>query len=426
MRFIRTYFLPILIAFAMLLFFTHDFGLIDIEHTAVIVALGVDKGDNGQYEISTQIAIPQASASENSNSESIISAKGKTIGEAIDKIAVNTGWYPLFSFCNLIILGQNALGGNVMDIINFFIRTDRIPDSATLCVSEVPAKELLLSNTPLDSVSSFAIQKILEQDYAKLDRIANVNVKNFVDGYYSKSSKGYLPLIKKVPSGDGDEAQAKGGSNEKSGGSGGSSSGGSGGSGGSSSGGSGGSGGNSGSSDSEVYDASTTIFFSKGIAAGTLSAEETLLFNLKNRNSIDTFVKLENMEINGQTTDLLVEIDETHKKYGFKFENDKPVYEVKLEAQCRIESANADFPVSELFPSANAPESVLRATEKKLTEIFENLYRKLQIADCDLFEIKNSLYKFHYPRYELLKDDILSSTKLKIEIICSPKNTTRV
>ena len=43
MRFLRTYFLPILIAFAMLLFFTHDFGLIDIEHTAIIVALGVDK-----------------------------------------------------------------------------------------------------------------------------------------------------------------------------------------------------------------------------------------------------------------------------------------------------------------------------------------------------------------------------------------------
>lgn len=420
MRFIRTYFLPILIAFAMLLFFTHDFGLIDIEHTAIIVAFGVDKDDNGQYEISTQIAIPQASASENSNSESIISAKGKTIGEAIDKIAVNTGWYPLFSFCNLIVLGQNAIGGNVMDIMNYFIRTDRIPDSATLCVSEVPAKELLLSNTPLDSVSSFAIQKILEQDYAKLDRIANVNVKNFVDGYYSKSSKGYLPLIKKVPSGDGDGAQAKGGSNEKSSGSSGSSSGGS------SSGGSGGSGGGSGSSDSEVYDASTTVFFSKGIAAGTLSAEETLLFNLRNRKSIDTFVKLENMEIDGQKTDLLVEIDETHKKYGFKFENDKPVYEVKLEAQCRIVSANADFPVSELFPSAKAPESVLRATEKKLTETFENLYRKLQIADCDLFEIKNSLYKFHYPGYELLKDDILNSTKLKIEIICSPKTTTRV
>lgn len=411
MRFIRTYFLPILTAFAMLLFFTHDFGLIDIEHTAIIVAFGVDKDANGQYEISTQIAVPQASASENTGSESIISAKGKTIGEAIDKIAVNTGWYPLFSFCNLIVLGQNAINGNIMDIINYFIRTDRIPDSATLCVSEVPAKELLLSNTPLDSVTSFAIQKILEQDYAKLDRIANVNVKNFVDGYYSKSSKGHLPLIKKVPSGDGDETQGKGGSDEKSGGS---------------SGASGDSGDDSKSSDSEIYDASNTVFFSKGMLAGTLSAEETLLFNLKKRNSIDTFVRLENIEIDGQTTDLLVEIDETYKKYGFKFENDVPVYEVKLEVQCRIVSANADFSVSELFPSAKAPENVLRATEKKLTESFEKLYRKLQIADCDLFEIKNALYKFHYPKYELLKDDILKSTVLKTSIVCKPKTTTRV
>lgn len=412
MRFIRTYFLPILIAFAMLLFFTHDFGLIDIEHTAIIVAFGVDKDDNGQYEISTQIAIPQASASENSNSESIISAKGKTIGEAIDKIAVNTGWYPLFSFCNLIVLGQNATDGNVMDILNYFIRTDRIPDSATLCVSEVPAKELLLSNTPLDSITSFAIQKILEQDYAKLDRIANVNIKNFVDGYYSESSKGYLPLIKKIPSGDGEEASGKGGSNEKSGGGSGSSS--------------GGSGGGSDSSESEVYDASTTVLFSHGVIAGTLSAEETLLFNLKNRNSIDTFIRLEDIEIDGQITDLLVEIDEMHKKYGFKFENDIPIYEVKMDVQCRIVSANADFPVSELFPSAKAPENVLEATEKKLIGTFENLYRKLQIADCDLFEIKNALYKFHYPKYKLLKDDILNATKLKVEIVCRPKTTTRV
>ncbi len=412
MRFIRTYFLPILIAFAMLLFFTHDFGLIDIEHTAIIVAFGVDKDDNGQYEISTQIAIPQASASENSNSESIISAKGKTIGEAIDKIAVNTGWYPLFSFCNLIVLGQNATDGNVMDILNYFIRTDRIPDSATLCVSEVPAKELLLSNTPLDSITSFAIQKILEQDYAKLDRIANVNIKNFVDGYYSESSKGYLPLIKIIPSGDGEEASGKGGSNEKSGGGSGSSS--------------GGSGGGSDSSESEVYDASTSVLFSHGVIAGTLSAEETLLFNLKNRNSIDTFIRLENIEIDGQITDLLVEIDEMHKNYGFKFENDIPIYEVKMDVQCRIVSANADFPVSELFPSAKAPENVLEATEKKLVGTFENLYRKLQIADCDLFEIKNALYKFHYPKYKLLKDDILNATKLKVEIVCRPKTTTRV
>ena len=149
MRFLRTYFLPIPIAFAMLLFFTHDFGLIDIEHTAIIVALGVDKNkENTEYEISAQIAIPQASTDNASESESVISAKGQTIGEALDKIAVNTGWYPLFSFCNMVILGENALKGNVMDSVNYFIRTDRLPDSAAICACEGSAKDLLLTDTP--------------------------------------------------------------------------------------------------------------------------------------------------------------------------------------------------------------------------------------------------------------------------------------
>ena len=298
MRFLRTYFLPILIAFAMLLFFTHDFGLIDIEHTAIIVALGVDKNkENTEYEISAQIAIPQASADNASESESVISAKGQTIGEALDKIAVNTGWYPLFSFCNMVILGENALKGNVMDSVNYFIRTDRLPDSATICACEGSAKDLLLTDTPLDSVSSFALQKILEQDYAKLDRIANVNIKNFADGYFSKSQRGFLPYVKTIPSGDAENA-SKGGNN---------------GSGSQKEGGNTGKGENA-ESKSNIYDASSAIIFSKGKAVGMLAPEETLLFNLKDKNSIDTFFKIDETEIHGQKTPVLVELDETKKE----------------------------------------------------------------------------------------------------------------
>ena len=413
MRFLRTYFLPILIAFAMLLFFTHDFGLIDIEHTAIIVALGVDRNEeNTEYEISAQIAIPQASTDNTSNSESIISAKGKTIGETIDKIAVNTGWYPLFAFCNIVILGENALNGNVMDTVNFFIRTDRLPDSAAICACEGSAKDLLLTDTPLDSVSSFALQKILEQDYAKLDRIANINIKNFADGYFSKSQRGFLPYVKTIPSGDAKNASNDGNSGGSSGGS--------------DDGGSGKGGGKSAENKSNIYDASSAVIFSKGKAVGMLTPEETLLFNLRDKNSIDTFIKLDEIEINGQKTPALVEIDETKKKYGFKFENDNPVYEIELEFQCRVVSANADIPISELFPAAKAPDEVLRATEKKITETLEKIYRKIQIADCDLFGIKNTLYRFYYPRYDKLKDDILRSTALKTNVVCKAKSTTRV
>ena len=409
MKFLRTYFLPIMIAFAMLLFFTHDFGLIDIEHTAIIVAMGVDKTDE-EYEVSTQIAIPQATTQNVSNNDSLISAKGKTIAEALDKIAVNTGWYPLFAFCNLIILGENTLNGNIMDTVNFFIRTDRVPDSTTVCACEGTAKELLSTNTPLDSVSSFAMQKILQQDYARMDRIANVNLKQFVEKSLSKSETTYFPYVSTVKSGEKSESGSSGGSGGSSGGSGGS----------------GGQGGNGqGGNESSVYDATNTVVFSKGRKVFFLSSEETLMLNLKSKNSIDTFIELDEVNYEGKITPVLMEIENSKKEYYFEFDGERPVYNVKMTLYCRIVSANANAPVSELYPSAKVPDDVLEATKKKIKDTLTSLYKKSQLVGCDLFGIKDELYKYHYKKYDGLKDDILSATALNLEITCRSKTTTR-
>ena len=409
MKFLRTYFLPIMIAFAMLLFFTHDFGLIDIEHTAIIVAMGVDKTDE-EYEVSTKIAIPQATTQNVSNNDSLISAKGKTIAEALDKIAVNTGWYPLFAFCNLIILGENTLNGNIMDTVNFFIRTDRVPDSATVCACEGTAKELLSTNTPLDSVSSFAMQKILQQDYARMDRIANVNVKQFVEKSLSKSETAFFPYVSTVKSGEKSESGSSGGSGGSSGGSGGS----------------GGQGENGqGGNESSVYDATNTVVFSKGRKVFFLSSEETLMLTLKSKNSIDTFIKLDEVNYEGKITPVLIEIEDSKKDFYFEFDGKRPVYNVKMILYCRIVSVNASAPVSELYPSAKVPDDVLEATEKKIKDTLTSLYKKSQLVGCDLFGIKDELYKYHYKKYDGLKDDILSATALNLEITCHSKTTTR-
>lgn len=416
MKFLRTYFLPIMIAFAMLLFFTHDFGLIDIEHTAIIVAMGVDKTDK-EYEVSTKIAIPQATTQNVSNNDSLISAKGKTIAEALDKIAVNTGWYPLFAFCNLIILGENTLNGNIMDTVNYFIRTDRVPDSATVCACEGTAKELLLTNTPLDSVSSFAMQKILQQDYAKMNRIANVNVKQFVEKSLSKSETAYFPYVSTVKSGEKSESGSSGGSGGSSGGSGGSSGG---------SGGSGGQGENGqGGNESSVYDATNTVVFSKGRKVFFLSPEETLMLNLKSKNSIDTFIKLDEVNYEGKITPVLIEIEDSKKDFYFEFDDKRPVYNIKMILYCRIVSANASAPVSELYPSAKVSDDILEATEKKMKDTLTSLYKKSQLVGCDIFGIKDELYKYHYKKYDGLKDDVLSATALNLEITCRSKTTTR-
>ena len=59
MKFLRTYFLPIMIAFATIGKRNEERGGRDIEHTAIIVATGVEKTEE-ENEVYTKIAIQQS------------------------------------------------------------------------------------------------------------------------------------------------------------------------------------------------------------------------------------------------------------------------------------------------------------------------------------------------------------------------------
>ena len=129
-KFLRSKFLPIAIAFTLILFLTNNFGLIDIEKTAIVIALGIDKRERG-YEVTAQIAVPQSTDSA-PNADAMVKGKGVTIADALDDIGVTTGWYPLLSFCNLIVISDELLKQDVMIFIDYFNRTDKIPDSSLL------------------------------------------------------------------------------------------------------------------------------------------------------------------------------------------------------------------------------------------------------------------------------------------------------
>ena len=406
MKFLRSKFLLIVSAFVFLLFMTNDFGLVNIERTAIIMAIGIDyEKEAKEYEVTCQIAIPEPSSNASSeNKDSLISEKGKTIAEAIDKIGITTGWYPMLSFCNLVMIGESILELNVMETINYFIRTDKIQDSAHVAACEGKAKDVLSSSTPLDSISSFTIQKILGKDIAKLDRIADTSIKNFSEMYYSKSKSGYMPLIKKVKI----EKSPEG-----------------------SSGGNQGSGGSSGSSEKEgkeqyIFDASTTIIFNEGYKVETLTPEETLFYNIEHKNSLDTFLSLDEVEINGKKTAVMLGINEYSKKYKLKIENGLPVYTVDIIFFCKYEDADVHADISELNPTATIPNEILKSAEDKITNILKTLFEKLISSNCDLFQVEDLLYRFHYSHYERLSGQTLSKLQLKTSVSCHSEKSTRL
>ena len=181
------------------LYFSSDFALIDIEDTAIIVAMGVDKTDEG-YEISAQIGLPQATQQTSDNNDTIISAKGKTIMDAVEILGTQTGWHPKLAFCNLIILGKDFEGQDITPLIDNMLASEKIQNSALLAFTKSTAKEVLTAVTPLDAISSFAIQKILLKNDRTLSTVADTNIKNFSILNHGRGNWGYMPVITMVKS----------------------------------------------------------------------------------------------------------------------------------------------------------------------------------------------------------------------------------
>lgn len=406
MRFLRTKFLPILVALTLILFLTNDFGLIDIEKTAIIIAVGIDKSQNSEeYEVTAQIAVPQATNTTKNNEEALVTGKGKTIADAVDDIAVRTGWYPMLSFCNLVVLGDGVLSGNVMTFLDVFVRTDKIPDSSLLVACEGEAKEILEATTPLDSISSFAIEKILIKDIAKLNRISFINVKDFTKGFFSKSKSSFMPYIKRVTSKNTQIDEGDSASNAENGGSSGSSQ-------------------KSGEKQKVLFDCTETLIFKDGVNVGKLNSYETLTFNLRKYTSIDTFYDMEKVEINGTLSAATIGLNETKKSFSLKFDG-TPVFKIDLHFNCQLEDVNQSEPVENLFTTQIIPEKTLRDIENKIVEYYEIAFKKMQDSNCDLYGLADELYKFHYSHYDEYKDDILHRTKLDVSVKCKTERNTK-
>ena len=82
----------ILIVVALIfLFFSGDFGLIDVQKTALVMAVGIDREEN-TFIVTSQIAIPQSSKQGQASETVQLVSRGKTVADAFEEINAKTGW----------------------------------------------------------------------------------------------------------------------------------------------------------------------------------------------------------------------------------------------------------------------------------------------------------------------------------------------
>ena len=340
------------------LFFTNDFGRINLEKNAIIVAVGIDY-DGDMYRISCQVAASEAPAQGNApaQKQTVITGVGRTPAAAFDNMSQRTGWHPNLTFCYMLIMGQQTLDYSFMSSIDYFFRSEELNDAALICACEGTAEDLLKAQTPLDNVSAFALLKIIYQEDNKSDKILSINLKTMLYQYFSKSNGNYMTYLtyKREDTGSLDPQQG-----------------------------------------SVIYDTSQAVLFEDDFYKLTIGQEEISAFQFLIKDVQQGGIEVFNVEEEGHVIDrieLVVESDRANARYYFN--NGIPCVSYTLTPTLLISHREStDINVEELTTTAKVSDELCEAVEEKLTEMIEHFLQVIKTAGTDIIKAEENFYKY--------------------------------
>lgn len=415
------------------LFFTNDFGILDIHKTSIIVAVGIDAKDEG-VQVTAQLAVPKPSQSGDNVNYTEVQGSGETIADALNEINAKTGFYPQLQFCKLILLGDSLKEKNIFRIMGCFYRKNYSELTALVAMCDGKASKMLAMPTVTSDMTTTVIQRALSDELEKCANVSGVNLKDIAVAHFSRSSACYMPLIEANVQGTSEEGDNIGGDTPKSNSSGsggegsGSSSGGSEGGGGSSSGGEGGgssggssSGGSSSSSGGEQkpveFTAKRTAIFNNGIFAGILDEQQSFALNiLKNQISLAT------LPCNTGEYHYALGIGQADGGIGVKVVDGIPEVTLHFSAYAQITGIRKPVEPKETVNDDKLSPEVIKAANKTLEERLVSLMEVCRQTDCDFLGIKEQIYKKNYCCFEDLQFDALQKMRVNYKIDIKSRN----
>lgn len=398
----------ILIAF---LFFSNDFGLLDVQKTALILAVGIDKEED-DFIITSQIALPQDSKQGKSTQSVQIVSRGKTVADAFEEINAKTGWYPKLVFCHLIILGEDAAKEDVFSALDYFLRDEYFSDNCQLATCDGTAKALLNVSALVDPSSSAAISKVLSAHAERVGTVLPSTIHAFSIGYYGDAKSGLLPVVTTQPQQEptkknkNDAPSEQGGSQNGQNGQSGQS--------GSQSGGSEKNGQNTGQEqqDKPVFSARETALFLRGRRVATLTAEETFAYS-----AVKKSLKLAPFTVQTTENACTLTVKQNESKSTLKVSDDgKASLKIKLTLTTGVLDYSAPLSLDQISDAGDIPTGAFAAAEKKLAAEIASVFEKARVHGCDIFGVRDILIK-HKPRsLRRYESTILQNTHPEIQV----------
>ena len=360
-------------------FFSNDFGLVDIQKTAVILAAGIDKSGEG-YELTAQISVPKGGETAGGTASVELSGKGETVADCLMMMYADSGWIPKFDFCSLVLLGEEAAKEGAMPALNYFLHNEYMSDNCAVAVAEGSAGEMLKQTSAIDDTPSLAIHKLFSGAAEKTGAAVKNTLREFAVGTLGVSKSSFMPFIRTLPRESGTGSSE--GTNGKSGAEGAGSSGG----------------------------AAQSGAGSEKDAPVLFRAEETALFNLV-RGKVKAGILTVKGE-DGEPVSLSIKRGGGSAKLG-----DESEPRAKLSVRLKVlvsDRTEKDFMAGTETNVATDEDE--RRAEELIASYISSLWETCKVSGCDLFFFARELYRKDPKAFEMNFELIPSGMGADIEV----------
>ena len=388
-------------------FFSNDFGLVDIQKTAVILAAGIDQTQEG-YELTAQISVPKGGESAGGTASVELTGRGETVADCLMQMYANSGWVPKFDFCSLVLLGEETARAGAMPALNYFLHNEYMSDDCAVAACEGRAGELLQKKSAIDDTPSLAIAKLFSGATEKSGATVKNTLREFAVSTLGKAESSFMPYIRAFPDGEGESA---GGSAEGSSGNAGSGGGSEESSSGSGAGGSGNAGSGADQGEAPVlFRAEETALFFRGRMTGLLSAEETFAYNLLMGHVSAGILTVEGED--GLPVSLSIK-----RGTGKAALSDGESLRAELSVSLKVLVSDR---AEEDFLAGTETNVATRTDEARAEELLRgyvsSLWETCGESGCDLFLLARELYRRDPGRYEAEKERFPSGIGADISV----------
>ncbi len=167
----------------------------EINRYAIVSAIGIDSSDEeeSEFEISLLTFIPIAEQTF-TETYKVVSAKGKSVSEAMDYAGLHIGREVGLSHVKLIVLNEELVGEDITKFLDYLSRSRNMSSSTKLVITDSSAKEFLQVAEQLDSQSSIKVSELIaynnEYIYA-----TDSTLETFFKGLFSPTRVSLVPYV---------------------------------------------------------------------------------------------------------------------------------------------------------------------------------------------------------------------------------------